>query len=169
MESLKTYLKIAEKACISRRINPSEDLIAFVAEYIMRADIKYKPERGTIYNWRYCYITAGINNFFSKEKKKKKNEINNFDYYFSPEKSTQRLDLFIDKAEGPKEKVIVEDMYNFISNRLTDEQFVLLKSYIDNNFSLQKAGAESNISSANAYKKMKNIRERLKGYKDVLV
>lgn len=169
MESLTTYLKIAEKACCSRKIKASEDLIAFVAEYIMRADIKYSPEKGTLYNWRYCYIRAGINNFFSKQKKKKKPEINNFDYFFSPEKSTQRLDLFVDKSQGPKEKLMVEDMYAFISRKINDDQFKLLKDYIDNNFSLQKAGQESKISGAYAYKKLKSIREKLKGYEDVLV
>lgn len=168
MESLHTYLDIATKACAKRKVKLSDDLIAFVAEYIMRADIKYNKDIGSLFNFRASYINAAIRNFFSlqKRKKSKQKEVN--DFCFQSDLTIKKLESVPDHRYDLINNIEYEDTLAFIKSKLTDLEYQILIKYVENNRSLYQTGQELGILSHNIYKKLEKIRKKLEEYKDVL-
>ena len=170
MESLREYLTIAEKVCSAKKLPTTDDIVAYIAEYIMRADAKYNKDIGTLTGWRSLYIKTAIGNYFGKlNSKKKKREINNFDYSFKKDDTTDKFDRFIDKKPGPLDNLIAKESLNFVQSKLNEKEFLTITTLMDNNCIVAKTSRELNISRTTLNKKIKKIRAKLERYKDVLV
>lgn len=170
MESLREYLTIAEKVCSAKKLATTDDIVSHIAEYIMRADTKYNPKIGTLSGWRTLYIKSAIKNWYKKlNSKKRKKEINNFDYSFQKDDTTDRFEKFIDPKPGPLDNLIAKESLNFVQSKLDEKEFAVITTLMDNYGIVAKSSRELKISRPHLHKKIKKIRAKLEGYKDVLV
>lgn len=142
MESLEFYLKNAQNAIRkfgNLRMSLDEDAVAYVANYMMRADQKYDGKTGTREGYRWRWAKYAVMNF-SRTYKKKYNtisidSINNNDCKMSD-------NLTLDKIPKNNNNLYISDIIETIreADYLTDrEKSCLFGKYVDDK-TLQEIG-----------------------------
>jgi DNA-directed RNA polymerase sigma subunit (sigma70/sigma32) len=145
--SFSEYLRIAQRVVGKASYNGiqnSEDNIAYVAEFLMLADTRYKEECGlTRDEFRALYAKYARLNLFNKKKRKRFE--NSLDWDYTSQKGGKEVSLKEvledKKAEKPFVNVESEELINTINNSpLNDKEKNVLKDYLFSKDSLSDIG-----------------------------
>lgn len=149
----KEYLRIAERVvgkCTNVGIQNSEDNIAYVAEFLMTADSRYKEDCGlTRDEFRALYAKYARLKLF-KQKKKKRFE-NSLDWGYTNGKEGREvklIDFLEDKKTNRPEKIVMntELLEEITNSPISQREKSAVIDYLFSKQSLAEIGRENNIS-----------------------
>jgi hypothetical protein len=147
------YLKIAEKIVGKASycgIQISEDNIAYVAEYLMLADTRYKEDSGlTRDEFRALYAKYARLKLFRQKKKKKFENSLDWCYLIGKEGKEVSLKYVLEdkKAEKPDNRIKNQEIINTINNSPLDEkERGIVIDYLFSKDSLTEIGNRNSIS-----------------------
>jgi hypothetical protein len=149
----KEYLRIAERVvgkCTNVGIQNSEDNIAYVAEFLMVADSRYKEESGlTREEFRYLYAKyARLKLFKQKNKKRFENSLE-WGYTNGKEGNEVRLvDVLEDRKQERPDKIVMstELLEEITNSSISQKEKSVVIDYLFSTQSLAQIGRDNNIS-----------------------
>lgn len=123
---LKEYLEIAEKVFLKNvRRSPSEDELAYVVEYMIRADNIFNEKIGNRHGFRKLYSSYAIKNIMNKLKNKKK--LVSLDYPLEGKTRLVKLgDIIEDKRLIPEKQAEFNELCKEIKQNLTEKEYDIL-------------------------------------------
>lgn len=137
---LSEYLVLAEKVILSYgRFVPTDDQISYVAEYMMRGDIRYKEGVGDRRLFRVSvgkFAVKGLIKQFKKRKfKESKNIVESLDFSMDYDNVKSIENIPDPKQKTPSFLFEYEELISFInkSTVFSDRERAFLKDYIDSN------------------------------------
>lgn len=139
----KEYMLSAKRA-LSKYVhnnNPSDDEIGFVAEYMMRADNKYKSDIGNREGFRMSYARFGCLTIAKKKQRYKVKSLQSLDYEFKSESGNQSmLDEIPSKIKEPHFYSIYNETLSFIktTDTISDRNRSIFLDYYLNKMTLEK-------------------------------
>jgi hypothetical protein len=146
MLSLKEYLDLSEKVIYKYgKFLPSEDDISYVAEFMMRADVRYKEGIGKremfrVFNGKFAVMIL-IKKHKNKWKKSGGNEVLSLDFVFDKDPSIRRLDIPDKKQKTPDFTFEYNELITFINSTdiFTAIEKELLLDFISSNCSYRNS------------------------------
>lgn len=158
--SLTKYLEQAE-SCYRyyARRNPSEDDIAMVAEYMMRADNKYKQVDSVRDKFRHLYATYGV----KAAKRKRQKDLD----FFHNKESRLDLDKIID-TKPHYDTLDLNELCDVIRKNVSERDADIFISRFQDDWSITALAEKYNISPQRVFAiiaRTKSIlQERLQHY-----
>lgn len=143
----------------------NEDAIAYVAEYMMRADSRYKPEIGDRDGFRGHWGRFGVMNWIKRSQNKKAIKYSlDYSYDEDGDNNLELINLIPDKKQNTEHKIEAIDIVETVrySNRINDRQRTCILEYYVNNHSRQTIANIIGISQQSVDNNIKSGLRKIK-------